>query len=170
MDLVTAHPIGCNAVAWASSAAPGSLTSTQALPPAPVRRLASAGCDNVVKIWSFSAEQNMWVEEVGLAGHTDWVRDVAFAPNQGLPRTQLASAGQDRTVRIWTEEGGQWSQVLLDPGEGAFPDTVWTVSWSLSGNVLAVSCGDGKISLWKENLKGTWECVNEYVTCPLNRI
>lgn len=42
-----------------------------------------------------------------------------------------------------------------------FPDTVWRVSWSVSGNVLAVSCGDGKITLWKENLKGTWECVSE---------
>lgn len=48
-----------------------------------------------------------------------------------------------------------------DPAK--FPDTVWRVSWSISGNVLAVSCGDGKVSLWKENLKGAWECISEYV-------
>jgi len=48
-----------------------------------------------------------------------------------------------------------------------FADTVWRVSWSVSGNVLAVSCGDGKVSLWKENLKGDWECISEYV-CPVN--
>ncbi|OCK95698.1 uncharacterized protein K441DRAFT_555970, partial [Cenococcum geophilum 1.58] len=28
------------------------------------------------------------------------------------------------------------------------------VSWSLSGNVLAVSSGDNKVTLWKEDLKG----------------
>jgi len=35
------------------------------------------------------------------------------------------------------------------------------VSWSLAGNLLAVSCGDGKVTLWKENLKGVWECVSD---------
>ena len=33
-----------------------------------------------------------------------------------------------------------------------FPDAVWRVSWSLAGNILAVSCGDGKVSLWKEGV------------------
>lgn len=37
---------------------------------------------------------------------------------------------------------------------------VWRVSWSVSGNVLAVSSGDGKVSLWKENLKGAFEEVS----------
>ena len=44
---------------------------------------------------------------------------------------------------------------------GKFPDVVWRVSWSLAGNILAVSCGDGKVTLWKENLKGIWECVSD---------
>jgi len=35
----------------------------------------------------------------------------------------------------------------------------WRVSWSLSGNVLAVSTGDNRVSLWKEKLSGGWECV-----------
>lgn len=37
---------------------------------------------------------------------------------------------------------------------------VWRVSWSLSGNVLAVSTGDNKVTLWKETLKGEWEKVS----------
>jgi protein transport protein SEC13 len=49
---------------------------------------------------------------------------------------------------------------------GKFPDIVWRVSWSLSGNILAVSCGDGKVTLWKESVTGKdnetkWECVSE---------
>jgi hypothetical protein len=40
-----------------------------------------------------------------------------------------------------------------------FDAAAWRVSWSLSGNVLAVSTGDNKVSLWKEKLAGGWENV-----------
>lgn len=33
----------------------------------------------------------------------DWVRDVAWAPNFGLPMNTVASAGQDGKVLVWTE-------------------------------------------------------------------
>lgn len=48
----------------------------------------------------------------------------------------------------------EWQSTVL-----TFDAVLWRVSWSLSGNVLAVSGGDNKVSLWKENLKGEWECV-----------
>lgn len=38
---------------------------------------------------------------------------------------------------------------------------VWSVSWSLSGTILAVASGDNKVTLWQENLKGEWEKVQE---------
>ena len=168
VDLVTAHPGGCNAVSWMQVPAPDA-------PDAPVtRRFATAGCDTVVKIWEFSDELNRYVEVDQLREHKDWVRDVAFAPSVGLARTYLATASQDRTVLVWTQSAVHepWKCTPLLPGQkpedrAKFPDTVWRVSWSLSGNVLAVSCGDGKVSLWKENLKGAWECISEYVlaTC-----
>ncbi|KAK0532699.1 GTPase-activating protein S13 [Tilletia horrida] len=195
---VNAHPSGCNAVSWAPATQPGSLISAQQPGQqrpgeAPsdneqqhVRRFATAGGDSLVKIWEWKADLSQYVQIETLEGHTDWVRDVAFAPNIGLPRTYLASASQDRTVVIWTQDGpsSPWIRTPLNPGSAAaasggaaadgadataggkdatakFPDTVWRLSWSVSGNVLAVSCGDGKVSLWKENLKGKWECVSE---------
>jgi protein transport protein SEC13 len=85
---------------------------------------------------------------------------------------------QDKTVVIWTKDTptSPWIKTTLDPSvsavsapanagapaaKGKFPDVVWRVSWSLAGNILAVSCGDGKVTLWKENLKGQWECVSD---------
>ena len=85
---------------------------------------------------------------------------------------------QDKTVLIWTKDTptAPWVKTALDPSSasvspaapgaapapaGKFPDVVWRVSWSLAGNILAVSCGDGKVTLWKENLKGIWECVSD---------
>ncbi|CAD6891269.1 unnamed protein product [Tilletia controversa] len=193
---VVAHPSGCNAVSWAPATLPGALISAQQ--PSQqrpgeaaadqnaqqyVRRFATAGGDSLVKIWEYQAEAGLYVQIETLNGHTDWVRDVAFAPNIGLPRTYLASASQDRTVLIWTQDGpsSPWISTPLNPSSAStagvdasgaaasggkdsgakFPDTVWRLSWSVSGNVLAVSCGDGKVTLWKENLKGKWECVSE---------
>ena len=38
-------------------------------------------------------EDGQWVEEQKLEGHSDWVRDVAWAPSIGLPRSIIASCG-----------------------------------------------------------------------------
>ncbi|KAK7696505.1 GTPase-activating protein S13 [Cerrena zonata] len=183
-DIFTGHAIGCNAVSWAPAIQPGSLIAPQPTETLPgqhpstvqtVRRFASAGCDNLVKIWGFQEDTQEWSEEEILDGHTDWVRDVAWAPNIGLPRSYIATASQDKTVLIWTKDTptSPWVKTALDPSAnasttaapgttpGKFPDVVWRVSWSLAGNILAVSCGDGKVTLWKENLKGTWECVSD---------
>jgi protein transport protein SEC13 len=68
---------------------------------------------------------------------------------------------QDNTVIIWLQDapGQPWQKQLLKPDP--FPDTVWRVSWSLSGGILAVSCGDNKVTLWREGLKGEWENVHQ---------
>ncbi len=173
--MFTAHGIGCNAVSWAPPHPPASLISPQSTTTTPIKRFASAGCDNLVKIWGYREDSQSWVEEETLEGHTDWVRDVAWAPSIGLPRSYIATASQDRTVLIWTKDGaGPWVKNQLYPppaapqagavpakSTGRFDDVVWRVSWSLAGNLLAVSCGDGKVTLWKETLKGEWECVSD---------
>jgi len=185
-DIFNGHAIGCNAVSWAPAIQPGSLITPQQVTNIPgqpatqtqspsVKRFASAGCDNLVKIWAYREDSQSWVEEETLEGHTDWVRDVAWAPNIGLPRSYIATASQDKTVLIWTKDTptSPWVKTPLDPSSalvspssaaapaGKFPDVVWRVSWSLAGNLLAVSCGDGKVTLWKENLRGVWECVSD---------
>lgn len=166
VDMVAAHPIGCNAVSWAPATVPGSLIAGSApgsnadAAAATVRRFASGGCDNGVKIWQFDTELGRWVDTESLTGHTDWVRDVAFAPNIGLPRSYLATASQDRTVLIWTQDApsSPWTKTFLTPQP--FAGVVWRVSWSVTGQVLAVSADDGQIRLYKESLKGAWEEVS----------
>jgi protein transport protein SEC13 len=60
---------------------------------------------------------------------------------------------------IWAQEspGTPWTRKPLKAEQ--FPDVVWRVSWSMMGNVLAVSCGDNKVTLWKESLEGDWESI-----------
>lgn len=153
-----AHGIGVNSVSWAPSTTPGSLVSSGAGAGAGgVRRFVTGGSDNLLKIWSFdAASQSYKQEQEPLTGHTDWVRDVAWSPTV-LQKSYIASASQDKTVRIWTSDPahpGQWESKVL-----SFDVVLWRVSWSLSGNVLAVSGGDNKVTLWKENLRGEWENV-----------
>jgi len=152
MDKISnAHTIGCNAVSWAP------------FNPTGVKRFVSGGCDNVVKVWRYDETESRWIEESRMEGHSDWVRDVAWAPSIGggsEGRSVIASCSQDRRVVIWSkdsEASTQWTQKELH----SFEDVVWHVSWSVSGNMLAVSGGDNKVSLWKETLEGQWVCISD---------
>jgi len=144
-----AHALGCNAVSWAPASSVG--PDGQA-----VKRFVSGGCDNLVKIWR--EEHEAWVPDGKLEGHSDWVRDVAWAPSAGSTRMKIASSSQDRRVIIWNNtDGDSWTPESLQP----FEDVVWHVSWNFVGDVLAVSGGDNKVSLWKKQESGAWECISD---------
>lgn len=122
-------------------------------------RLVVGGCDNRVRFWTLNSETNEWEQDDFDSSkteifHSDWVRDVAWAPSVGS-ESIVASCSEDKTVIIWTQSEGSgsgWTPKLLN----SFEDPVWRVSWSLTGNILAVSSGDNKITLWKATLDGKW--------------
>lgn len=58
---------------------------------------------------------------------------------------------QDGRVFIWTCDdpaGNTWTAKLLHK----FNDVVWHVSWSITGNILAVSGGDNKVQFEQLNI------------------
>ncbi|KAB0365157.1 hypothetical protein FD754_009313 [Muntiacus muntjak] len=152
--------IGCNAVSWAPAVVPGSLIDQPSgQKPNYIKKFASGGCDNLIKLWK-EEEDGQWKEEQKLEAHSDWVRDVAWAPSIGLPTSTIASCSQDGRVFIWTcddASGNTWSPKLLHK----FNDVVWHVSWSITANILAVSGGDNKVTLWKESVDGQWVCISD---------
>nr|XP_058949466.1 protein SEC13 homolog isoform X1 [Pocillopora verrucosa] len=159
IKISNAHTIGCNAVSWAPSVVPGTLLEGTGAKSGPsVKRFVTGGCDNLVKVWK--EVDGQWEEEEKLEAHSDWVRDVAWAPNVGLPISTIATCSQDCRVVIWTKDevnGGTWTSKVVKK----FGDVVWHVSWSVTGSILAVSGGDNKVSLWKESLEGQWVCVSD---------
>lgn len=126
--------------------------------------MVTGGSDNEVKLWEWNQNTGTYDSlcTLGTATerHTDWVRDVAWSPTP-LSKSYIASASQDKTVRIWTlPAGGEVSDASAWKSEELrFEVVVWRVSWSMAGNVLAVSGGDNRVSLWKEKMRGGWECV-----------
>jgi len=165
-----AHSTGCNAVSWAPAFAAGAVMAADTPASVQAKRLVSGGSDNLVKIWrtGYDAQGNEVWEEEGMAAmqsaegeearpkaHTDWVRDVAWAPSLGAPDSMVASCSQDKKVIIWSEDSaspGTWTQREIQ-----FGCVIWRVSWSVTGNILAVSGGDNIVTLWKQNLLGDWE-------------
>lgn len=151
-----AHPVGVTSVSWAPTTAPTSLAGADSA--AFPRRLVSGGFDNAAKVWKF-ADGN-WVMDttLPLSKHGDWVRDVAWAPNLGLPKYTIASASQEGIVTIWDQEkeGDEWVPKVLHD----FKIPVWRVSWSVAANILAVADSDSEVTLWKEAVDGTWDKVD----------
>lgn len=153
-----AHKTGCNAVSWAPAYAPGAVVTADTASPVLAKRLVSGGCDGLVKIWR-CVEDGSWQEEGTLPpAHSDWVRDVAWAPSLGAAGTMVASCSQDKKVIIWTQDpdSDSWSQKEL-----LFPCVLWRVSWSVTGNILAVSGGDNLVTLWKQTMGGDWEQIGQ---------
>ena len=101
------------------------------------KQLASGGCaDRTVKIWDATNGRLLR----NLAGHTDWVKPIAFSPSSGI----LASSGDDRTIKLWKTEDGSLLQDL-----SGHPDWVISLAFSHDGQRLA-SCGRDKlIKVWQ---------------------
>nr|XP_042092590.1 protein SEC13 homolog isoform X2 [Ovis aries] len=96
-----AHTIGCNAVSWAPAVVPGSLIDQPSgQKPNYIKKFASGGCDNLIKLWK-EEEDGQWKEEQKLEAHSDWVRDVAWAPSIGLPTSTIASCSQVQYRSRW---------------------------------------------------------------------
>lgn len=154
-----AHSVGCNAVNWAPASVPEPAfdqRNVSSKASGGTNRLVSGGCDNLIKIWRDDGDR--WIEVSRLEAHSDWVRDVAWSPGTGTPKSQIASCSQDRRVIIWTSEDFvNWNSQILH----TFDDALWNVSWSLTGNILAVSGGDNKISLWRENNENQWTLISD---------
>jgi len=50
--------------------------------------------EKILVMLFYREEADNWILEEKLEAHTDWVRDVAWAPSIGLPRSRLASCSQ----------------------------------------------------------------------------
>ena len=149
-----ASPLGLTSCSWCPVEATGSATAEGALVP----RLATGGCDALVKVWRREdPNADAWdLEPVANGGkaHTGWVRDVAFSPFYGEPKPCLISCSDDKSVLVWTRNdlNGPWASRVVTTCDAP----VWRVAWSVAGCVLAVSSGDDAVSLWKESVAGDW--------------
>ena len=158
-------PMGVNAVSWAPYGAYYTASEPD-VPESP--RLVTAGCNNEIRFWVQQQADGQWQPDPSPVSneltHSDWVRDVAWAPNLLPNQNMVASCSEDKTVLIWKQAGanGEWKATLLNE----FDAPVWRVSWSITGHLLAVSSGDSDVSLWKASLDGTWEKVSTVDDTP----
>jgi RNA polymerase sigma factor (sigma-70 family) len=113
------HPLGVKALAFSSDGA----------------LLASAGQDQVVKLWDLPAGR----ERQELRGHTDRVLAVAFFHHD---RT-LVSGAADQTARVWDVPGGKERLTLR-----GHEDAVTTVAVSPDDRLVATAGRDRTIRLW----------------------
>eukprot|EP01062_Namystynia_karyoxenos_P075754 TRINITY_DN7340_c0_g1_i1.p2 TRINITY_DN7340_c0_g1~~TRINITY_DN7340_c0_g1_i1.p2 ORF type:complete len:313 (+),score=55.61 TRINITY_DN7340_c0_g1_i1:143-1081(+) len=153
-----AHAGGVTAVSWAPFLTSGVFIQPMRDVDRERRRLVSGGCDGQVLVWQHNHETGSWDAISSLKEHSRHgsvaVRDVAWAPNVGLPYDYIASCGDDRQAIVWRQEmpGFDWRFRNIPTGSA----TPCRVSWSLAGTLLAVSCDDNSVSLYKEAANADW--------------
>ncbi|CAI5712229.1 unnamed protein product [Hyaloperonospora brassicae] len=154
--------MGCTAVSWAPYNSLGSQG-----PHGPIQRVITGSCNQTITIWRLVAASqegatpgnSSWeVEGTLLYGHNDWVRDVAWGPNVGIPANVIASGSDDHTVRVWTQDeaGGEWTSHVLH----TFRAPAYRISWSLTGSALSVAAGDDEVTVWKQQKNHEWACIS----------
>lgn len=74
-------------------------------------------------------------------GRANWTRALAFSPDG----TRLASGGNDREAKIWETATGKLLQTL--PGHDGEGGSVYGVSWSPDGNLLA-TVDSRRVRIW----------------------
>ena len=162
---------GCSSVSWC----PYRPTASEGVIILRVAVGAGDSCVHVLKSFRFpsitcrclSSPVNPWEVESKLRGHSDRVRDVRWRPFIGVPVNLIASLGRvgvglrwdgyDCLFCIWIHKNGDaWTTCHKQ----TYTDPVWRVSWSITGNLLAVSHGVDQVDLWKEMIDGSWRIVN----------
>eukprot|EP00894_Picocystis_sp_ML_P002629 jgi/Pico_ML_1/53146/g3749.t1 len=82
--------------------------------------------------------------------HALGVTSVSWAPFQA-----------DGTVIVWTlgDASQDWQKHVVQQVDVP----VWSVSWSLTGDILACSDGNNNVNLWKEALDGEWQKLSDSI-------
>jgi len=94
--------------------------------------IAAAGRGGVITLWDGTSGAVLQT----LAGHSDWVNDLAFSADG----QQLASASADHSAILWELASGE--KTVLDHGE----NTVWAVDFA--EDWLATAGTGGVVTLW----------------------
>lgn len=149
-----------------NSASVGSQT-VEAAVAAAKKRLAVGCCDGTVRLFEYNEGLRQWTQAQLVGTHSDWVRSVAWAPSVTSLRPRIASCAQDGSAAVWAFDHtcGRWNQTPLVGQQGevaAAAGGAWHVEWNESGTALALTAGDGKVSLWMEATDGSgeWKQVN----------
>src|SRR6202043_1884231 len=128
---------------------------------------ASGAVGGTIRLWEIPSRGRAACVEI-LAGHSSWVRGLAFAPDG----TSLASASWDGSVKLWElGEGGRLRQTLVGHTE-----QVQCVAWSPDGRTVASGSFDHTIRLWHGKagssltvLQGQFDAVNGGIVTPDSR-
>lgn len=118
-------------------------------------KLVSGGFDHQVIVWLFDNNSKEFHKLFQMRDepHKTAVKDVAWKPNAGSLINIIASCS-DQQVILWEEDVN--TNVWINKQVIYFQHKIDKITWSPNGTILAVSCDNENVFLYKENEEGVW--------------
>jgi WD40 repeat protein/mono/diheme cytochrome c family protein len=103
------------------------------------KKLASGGCDRIVRVWDVSGGATKAKLEQSVENHADWVLGLAFTPDG----KRLLTASRDKTAKVWDLAAKE--SVLTFPEH---QQPVYAVAVSTDGNTGYSAGEDNRVRSW----------------------
>ncbi|EEB07336.1 nucleoporin Seh1 [Schizosaccharomyces japonicus yFS275] len=151
-------------------------------------QMLAVGCMDQVLLYSYN-RKNKWTKVGSLDGHTDLVRDIAWAPSLGKNYHLVATGCKDGRLRLFKlnrnfesavqpylmtdsvseNEDGEMTnsnveaedvEVELVGNYDHFKSQVWRCEFNVTGTILSTSGDDGCVRLWKTSYANQFNCIS----------
>lgn len=119
------------------------------------------GTEQGAKIFFYDGSRMSWEQATQFAEGA--IADVAWTTPAAGHAPEYVATASGRTASVWKLAG---SADKLQASKDAALDhavDICQVEWNGSGTWLAVATQDGKLSLWRQNLLGSWKLVSTTV-------
>ena len=107
-------------------------------------KFVTGGSDSRALIWSLDESKITLETELKTENYRGFVRSISWSQNILLPYELISVGCESKIVEVHKCIESKWTYETIKGLSGC----VWCLDWSLTGNMLSVSCGESNVAIY----------------------